>query len=145
MAVVGDHEQVSPLGVGQQIEVITALIAEHLDGIPNSHLYDGLTSIFDLARQCFGGAIALGEHVRCVPDIVEFTSRLSCGGEIRPLRDPGTARRPHVVEYVVEPQVWVGRYRIDIVVSDGRAQVAIECDGVRDAAAWADLARRDRW
>jgi very-short-patch-repair endonuclease len=102
VAVVGDHEQVSPLGVGQQIDAIKALIGEHLGGIPNHHLYDGLTSIYDLARQCFGGTIALREHFRCVPDIIEFSNRLSYNGEIRPLRDPGTAPRPHVVEYVVD-------------------------------------------
>jgi very-short-patch-repair endonuclease len=88
--------------VGQQIDIIKALIAEHLGGIPNDHLYDGLTSIYDLARQCFGGTIALREHFRCVPDIIEFSNRLSYSGEIRPLRDPGTAPRPHVVEYVAD-------------------------------------------
>jgi very-short-patch-repair endonuclease len=109
VAVVGDHEQVSPLGVGQEIDAIKALIAEHLGGIPNSHLYDGLTSIYDLARQCFGGTIALREHFRCVPDIIEFSNRLSYQGEIRPLRDPGTAPRPHVIEYVVDAATLPGR------------------------------------
>ncbi|MGH7625858.1 MAG: DUF559 domain-containing protein, partial [Gemmatimonadaceae bacterium] len=33
--------------------------------------------------------------------------------------------------YRVEPQVWVGRYRIDMVVSCGQKQVALECDGDR--------------
>jgi very-short-patch-repair endonuclease len=102
VAVVGDHEQVSPLGVGQEIEAIKALIAEHLGEIPNSHLYDGLTSIYDLARQCFGGSIALREHFRCVPDIIEFSNRLSYDGEIRPLRNPSSAPRPHVTEFVVD-------------------------------------------
>lgn len=101
VAIVGDHEQVSPLAVGQAIEPIRALVAEHLGGIPNSHLYDGTTSIYDLARTCFGGTIALREHFRCVPDIIEFSNRLSYEGEIRPLRNPAVAPLPHVVEYVV--------------------------------------------
>jgi len=109
VAVVGDHEQVSPLGVGQEIEAIKALIAEHLGGVPNSHLYDGLTSIYDLARQCFGGTIALREHFRCVPDIIEFSNRLSYDGEIRPLRNPSSAPRPHVVEYMVAHAGVTGR------------------------------------
>ncbi len=109
VAVVGDHEQVSPLGVGQRIDAIKALIGEHLGGIPNDHLYDGLTSIYDLARQCFGGTIALREHFRCVPDIIEFSNRLSYNGEIRPLRDPGSAPRPHLVEYVVDHAGVAGR------------------------------------
>ena len=33
--------------------------------------------------------------------------------------------------YRVEPQVWVGSYRIDIVVSSSAGQVAVECDGDR--------------
>src|SRR5215510_5490319 len=92
----------NPLGVGQQIDVVKALIADHLGGIPNDHLYDGTTSIYDLARQCFGGTIALREHFRCVPDIIEFSNGLSYNGEIRPLRNPATASKPHVVEYVVQ-------------------------------------------
>ena len=31
----------------------------------------------------------------------------------------------------MEPQVWVGGYRIDMVVSDGARQIAVECDGDR--------------
>jgi very-short-patch-repair endonuclease len=33
--------------------------------------------------------------------------------------------------YRVEPQVWIGHYRIDLVVSDAQDQVAVECDGDR--------------
>jgi very-short-patch-repair endonuclease len=102
VAVVGDHEQVSPLAVGQDIALMQALINEHLGGIPNNHLYDGTTSIYHLARQCFGGTIALREHFRCVPDIIEFSNRLSYNGEIRPLRNPGSTPRPHVIEYVAD-------------------------------------------
>jgi hypothetical protein len=69
----------------------------------------GLTSIYDLARQCFGGTIALREHFRCVPDIIDFSNRLSYDGEIRPLRDPASAPRPHVVEYAVDGAAAEGR------------------------------------
>src|SRR5207253_8469359 len=31
----------------------------------------------------------------------------------------------------VEPQVWVGYYRLDMVVRSGRNAVAVECDGDR--------------
>lgn len=101
VVVVGDHEQVSPLAVGQNIDDVKALIDQYLGGIPNAHLYDGQTSIYDLARQAFGGTIALREHFRCVPNIIEFSNHLSYGGQIRPLRDPATARQPHVSELVV--------------------------------------------
>lgn len=37
VAVVGDHEQVSPSAVGQEVDVAKGLIEHHLDGIPNRH------------------------------------------------------------------------------------------------------------
>ncbi len=109
VAIVGDHEQVSPLAVGQTVDSANALISEHLTGIPNSHLYDGKTSIYDLARQSFGGVIGLREHFRCVPDIIDFSNHLSYDGEIRPLRNPASAEQPHVVEVVVPPMLASGR------------------------------------
>jgi len=55
--VVGDHEQVSLRRSGR-IGVIQNLIFQYLRGIPNSDLYDGQISIYDLARQSFGGTTA---------------------------------------------------------------------------------------
>jgi very-short-patch-repair endonuclease/DNA polymerase III delta prime subunit len=108
VVVVGDHEQVSPSAVGQRIVELQGLRTEHLLGIPNQHLYDGQTSIYDLARHSFGGTIALREHFRCVPEIIDFSNFLSYDGQILPLRDPATAARPHVVEHVV-PAIFGGR------------------------------------
>jgi len=103
VVVVGDHEQVSPSAVGQDVAVVQQLIDEHLEDIPNSVLYDGQISVYDLARQSFGGAICLTEHFRCVPDIIEFSNHLSYGGKIRPLRDPSKATlKPHVIAHRVE-------------------------------------------
>lgn len=116
VAVVGDHEQVSPSAVGQKLDGVEHLIAQHLIGIPNAHLYDGQTSIYDLARQAFGGNLALREHFRCVPDIIEFSNHLAYNGQMRPLRDPSTAPDPHVAEYVVAAMVSGG--------SDGKVNLA---------------------
>ncbi len=103
VVVVGDHEQVSPSAVGQDVAVVQQLIDEHLEDIPNSVLYDGQISVYDLARQSFGGAICLTEHFRCVPEIIEFSNHLCYGGKIRPLRDPSKARlKPHVIAHRVE-------------------------------------------
>ena len=103
VVVVGDHEQVSPSAVGQDIAVVQQLIDEHLEDIPNSVLYDGQISVYDLARQSFGGAICLTEHFRCVPEIIEFSNHLCYGGKIRPLRDPSKASlKPHVIAHHVE-------------------------------------------
>ena len=101
--VVGDHEQVSPTAVGQDLGIIQNLIFEHLQGIPNSHLYDGQISIYDLARQSFGGTTCLVEHFRCVPEIIQFSNKISYEGRIKPLRD--TSRvilRPHTIPYRVQ-------------------------------------------
>jgi very-short-patch-repair endonuclease len=103
VVVVGDHEQVSPSAVGQDVALVQQLIDEHLEDIPNSVLYDGQISVYDLARQSFGGAICLTEHFRCVPEIIEFSNHLCYGGKIRPLRDPSKATlKPHVIAHRVD-------------------------------------------
>ncbi len=107
--IVGDHEQVSPSAIGEAVADINSLISQFLGGVPNNHLYDGQTSVYDLARQSFGGTIGLREHFRCVPEIIDFSNQLSYHGEIRPLRDPNTARKPHVVEYSIPEGLAPGR------------------------------------
>ncbi len=110
VVVVGDHEQVSPEGVGLELERINALQAEHLQGIPNAHLYDGKRSIYDIARESFGGTIMLVEHFRCVPEIIQFSNILCYGGRIRPLRDSSEVPlKPHVVPYRVRGGVYRNR------------------------------------
>ncbi len=98
VVIVGDHEQVSPEAVGQRADEVGRLIDLHLADIPNAVLYDGQTSIYDLARQSFPGQLRLVEHFRCVREIVEFSNRLSYNGEILPLRDAADALAPHLVE-----------------------------------------------
>jgi len=92
VVVIGDHEQVSPYAVGFETNRMQALVEEFLSGIPNKQLYDGRTSVYDLARQAFGGVVRLVEHFRCVPEIIEFSNQLCYGGEILPLREASTSR-----------------------------------------------------
>jgi very-short-patch-repair endonuclease len=100
--VVGDHEQVSPSAVGQDLSVIQNLIFQYLRGIPNADLYDGRISIYDLARQSFGGTTCLVEHFRCVPEIIQFSNMISYDGRIKPLRDASRVRLlPHTVAHRV--------------------------------------------
>lgn len=89
--VVGDNKQVTPYAVGQELGKIQSLIDELLQGIPNRMLYDGKTSVYNLAEQAFGETIRLVEHFRCVPDIIEFSNQLSYSGEIRPLRESSSS------------------------------------------------------
>jgi very-short-patch-repair endonuclease len=100
--VVGDDKQVSPLAVGQNLNVVQGLIKQHLDGIPNAILYTGELSIYDIALQSFEAPICLLEHFRCVPDIIDFSNYLSYAGRIKPLREPASSPHlPHVVPYRV--------------------------------------------
>ncbi len=85
--VVGDHEQVTPLGVGQGQTSLENLRQSMLQDIPNAHLFDNQSSIYDIGRQSFGDAIRLIEHFRSVPEIIAFSNQLSYEGKIRPLRE----------------------------------------------------------
>jgi very-short-patch-repair endonuclease len=110
VVVVGDHEQVSPAAVGYDAQMVDNLIAVHLPEIPNSHLYDPKTSVYDLAGQSFGDTICLVEHFRCVPEIIQFSNQLAYDGRIRPLRDGSQVTlRPHVIGYRVEGTRSVGK------------------------------------
>ncbi|MBX3331794.1 MAG: AAA family ATPase [Nitrospira sp.] len=101
--VVGDHEQVTPLGVGKGQTILENLRKSMLQDIPNSHLFDNLSSIYDISRQSFGDAIRLVEHFRCVPEIIAFSNKLSYEGKIRPLRESNsTDIRPACVGWQVD-------------------------------------------
>jgi hypothetical protein len=101
--VVGDKEQVTPDAIGQRVDEVTRLIATDLQGIPNNHLYDGQTSIYDLAETAFGGVVALREHFRCVPEIIQFSNHLSYNDTIRPLREPFSSPvRPALIPHRVQ-------------------------------------------
>ena len=89
--VVGDKEQVTPDAVGQKVEDVDRLIETDLRDIPNRHLYDGQISIYDLAEAAFGGVIALREHFRSVPDIIQFSNQLCYNNTIEPLREASSA------------------------------------------------------
>jgi very-short-patch-repair endonuclease len=103
VVVIGDHEQVSPYAIGFELDRVQGLIDEFLDGIPNKQLYDGKTSVYDLARQAFGGIIRLVEHFRCVPEIIQFSNQLCYGGEILPLREASTSQvYPHLIAHRVQ-------------------------------------------
>ena len=101
--VVGDHEQVTPLGVGKDITLLENLRKSMLQDIPNSHLFDSQSSIYDIARQSFGDAVRLVEHFRCVPEIIAFSNQLSYGGAIKPLRESNSTQiKPACVSYRVD-------------------------------------------
>jgi len=100
--IVGDDEQVSPVAVGEKAEEVVKLINAYLNGVPHKEIYDGSTSIYDLAQISFS-PIRLTEHFRCAPDIIAFSNNLSYKGEIKPLRDVSSIPlTPHVIHVRVE-------------------------------------------
>jgi very-short-patch-repair endonuclease len=101
--IVGDDEQVTPVAVGVQTEEVMKLIHVFLNGVPHKELYDGETSVYELAQIAFGGVIRLTEHFRCAPNIIAFSNTLSYKGEIKPLREAfSIPLTPHVVHYRVQ-------------------------------------------
>jgi len=103
VVVVGDHEQVTPLAIGQRVDEIEHLIDEHLQGIPLAKMFDGKLSIYTLAQTAYGVPICLQEHFRCVSPIIQFSNNLSYEGKIKPLRDDSEVlRRPPTVAYRVK-------------------------------------------
>lgn len=102
MIIVGDDEQVSPDTVGVKTDEVNALIAQHLERIPNNHLFNGVTSLYDMAKSSGFRPLMLTEHFRCLPEIIEFSNRLSYNGKIKPLRDSSNVSiYPSVIEYRV--------------------------------------------
>ena len=77
LVIVGDDKQVSPMAVGVQVDKLNALAEMYIAGkIPNAHLYDAKTSIYDIAATTFQ-PLMLREHFRCVPEIISFSNWLS--------------------------------------------------------------------
>ncbi|WP_099159044.1 AAA domain-containing protein [Virgibacillus ndiopensis] len=90
MIVVGDDEQISPQAIGVKQDDVNELVNRYLPDIPNSDLFDGNISLYEIAEQTFpkAGKLMLREHFRCVPEIIQFSNDLSYGGEMIPLRLP---------------------------------------------------------
>lgn len=109
--VVGDDQQVTPSAVGERTDDIQSMIDSYLFDVPNSQLYSGQASVYQLGSTVMPGVVRLREHFRCLPEIISFSNQLSYAGEIVPLRDPTSAR--------VMPAVVAERVRVR--VSEGEA------------------------
>ena len=85
--IVGDDKQISPQAIGTEESAVHELIIQYIPDLPQSSLLDLKTSLYDLAKMRFPGVIMLREHFRCLPEIIEFSNRLSYNGAILPLRE----------------------------------------------------------
>ncbi len=112
LIIVGDDKQVSPMGVGVEIDKMNYLEQVYLsDVIPNSHLYNIKTSLYDIAATTFH-SLMLREHFRCVPEIIGFSNKLSYDYKIKPLRDASSSNLlPAVVNYRVKDGERNGRIK----------------------------------
>ena len=110
LIIVGDDKQVSPMAIGVEMESINRLRETYIDGkIPNAHLYDLKTSIYDIAATTFQ-PLMLREHFRCMPEIIGFSNGLSYDYKIKPLRDPSNSiLLPSVVNYRVADGERIGK------------------------------------
>ncbi|HEU4350135.1 MAG TPA: AAA domain-containing protein [Actinoplanes sp.] len=90
--VVGDDQQIGPqLGF---VGPVTGLIHSHLRDVPSAEHFDPESSLYDHAVRRSPERILLTEHFRCVPQIIEFSSKHYYDGKIMPLRADRPALAP---------------------------------------------------
>ncbi|MEU4624434.1 AAA domain-containing protein [Actinoplanes sp. NPDC023801] len=113
--VVGDDQQIGPqLGF---VGSVNGLIKRHLTGVPSAEHFDPESSLYDHAVRRSPERILLTEHFRCVPQIIEFSSRNYYDGKIRPLRADRPALPPiqtvHCPDGVRQPLAGYGDVNLE--------------------------------
>ncbi len=126
--VVGDDKQVSPMAVGIDIDRMNALREMYIKNvIPNWHLYDAKTSLYDIAGTTCQ-PLMLREHFRCVPDIIGYSNKLSYDFKIKPLRDDSKCVIiPSVVNYRVINGQREGRRKSNVKEAESVVALMISC------------------
>jgi Superfamily I DNA and RNA helicases and helicase subunits len=93
VVVVGDDQQIAPEAVGVRGDDIFSLQKQLIRDLPFGELFEPTNSLFDQAKVRFGGVIALREHFRCMPEIIEFSNRIAyTTRSLIPLRQYGADR-----------------------------------------------------
>ncbi|GIE88060.1 AAA domain-containing protein [Actinoplanes regularis] len=95
--VVGDDQQIGPQL--SFVGPVHGLIRRHLADVPSAEHFDPESSLYDHAVRRSPERILLTEHFRCVPQIIDFSSRHYYDGKIRPLRADRPALPPIRAEY----------------------------------------------
>lgn len=97
--IVGDNKQVSPLAVGMKGDAVKSLISKIEKEVPNAHLYDLKTSLYDIFSVMYP-QLMLREHFRCVPEIIQYCNEKFYDNKIKPLRESGSTKiKPALVSY----------------------------------------------
>lgn len=126
--IVGDDEQVSPSAVGIDVDKMANLANMFIKGIiPNAHLYDMKSSLYDIAKTTFP-TLMLKEHFRCVPDIIGYNNRLSYDYKIKPLRDESNvAIKPATISYRVKDGIRSGRRKVNQKEAEAVVALMLAC------------------
>ncbi len=130
--VVGDDQQIGPqLGF---VGTVTGLIHSHLGDVPSAEHFDPESSLYDHAVRRSPERILLTEHFRCVPQIIEFSSRHYYDSKIMPLRADRPSLSPirtvFLADGVRQPLANFG----DVNLAEAEALVAQVAAIVRDPA-----------
>lgn len=93
IVVVGDDKQIAPMHVGVNLDDVFRLQEMYLKGIPHKETFGLEGNFFSQAQLRFPGRVRLREHFRCMPEIIQFSNRLSYSSEpLIPLRQYGADR-----------------------------------------------------
>lgn len=93
LVVVGDDKQIRPTYAGVNFEDVNQLRERHITELPHADAYSVSHSFFDLAEIRYAARIRLREHFRCMPEIIEFSNRISYADEpLIPMRQYGVGR-----------------------------------------------------
>lgn len=93
VVVVGDDQQIAPEAVGIDMSEVARLQRQYLEDVPFKAEFGPTSSLFDQADIRFGNRVVLREHFRCMPEIIEFSNRISYPEKsLWPLRQYGADR-----------------------------------------------------
>lgn len=137
--IVGDDRQTSPNRVGTKFERIAELQDQYVSDIPGAKLLTLDDSLYSLATRAFSSTISLREHFRCVPEIIDFSSKRYYAGGVRPLREisqPQLGSAVNAVHVSGAVSEKVGSHRVNLVEAEALAEKVAAC--AQDAA-YADL------
>ena len=130
IVVIGDDKQVSPAGVGVDVQRMRDLTAQYLFDDPFRSTWSNTeASLFDLAKQRYGTPIALVEHRRCVPEIIGFSNRIAYepdGIRLIPVRQYG-ADRLEPIKPVYLPDGYLGKNKTNPVEIEALIDQVAKC------------------
>ncbi len=84
--IVGDENQISPENIGIKSDDVYMLIQHFLSEIPQKDRFEMKASLYEMANQVFDAKVALKEHFRCIPEIIQFSNQFMYQNRIIPLR-----------------------------------------------------------